>query len=443
MNSILLLINVILQLIPGYVFAIYLFQNYVRFPLRWTLLSLFIHISFISVFAIYIYDRAEQAKLKVLFFLINAVALMVLYFLTKGIQFFMYLFVIFIYGNFMSSLTLIAKIWDIHHEKLYYANIETALFKHTIRAVLVSIIYLPMIFIFIKKLIKPLVDTTKHLLFWKYLWIIPLCFYFIHQVTIYPGAFTEQITWNNQYYLLLISWIGGTFLSYYVILQMIAITVKNATLEENLHIMELQTTMEQEQYLLLQNNIEEMRRARHDLRHHIIVMKSYLEKNDIDGVKDYLNSYWETLELNKIVAICSNYAVNTILNHYLILTKEQHITFTLQVNLPEELPIPSIDICVVLSNLLENAYEACQRQRNTKPFIKLNFSHIGNKMLVLTIQNSFEGIIREKDGQFISSKRESIGIGTSSVKHIVQKYNGISKFSYENQIFEASIMLNA
>lgn len=62
---------------------------------------------------------------------------------------------------------------------------------------------------------------------------------------------------------------------------------------------------------------------------------------------------------------------------------------------------------------------------------------------MIAVSNSYEGKIIEKEGGIVSSKREhQIGIGIPSIKKIVNKYNGITKITYDDQVFKIQLLLN-
>ena len=104
--------------------------------------------------------------------------------------------------------------------------------------------------------------------------------------------------------------------------------------------------------------------------------------------------------------------------------------------------MPDMDFCTILGNLLSNALEACLRQEGGTPAISVTINSVGQSMITLSIRNSYSHEIKEQDGQFISSKRDGIGIGTSSVRYLTEQYHGFLNFSYGNGIFEASVFLN-
>ncbi len=96
----------------------------------------------------------------------------------------------------------------------------------------------------------------------------------------------------------------------------------------------------------------------------------------------------------------------------------------------------------MLGNLLSNALEACLRQKSGQTTISVNIGHAGSSMITMSIRNSYTHEIREKNGRFLSSKDGGEGMGTISVRCLVDRYRGVLKYQYGNGIFEASVLLN-
>lgn len=87
---------------------------------------------------------------------------------------------------------------------------------------------------------------------------------------------------------------------------------------------------------------------------------------------------------------------------------------------------------------MENAAEACARMTGSARFVRVG-SHLQHGVLTLAVDNSFEGNLRQKDGVFLSSKREGEGIGLSSVAAVAKKYSGGSQFEEKDGVFQASV----
>lgn len=126
---------------------------------------------------------------------------------------------------------------------------------------------------------------------------------------------------------------------------------------------------------------------------------------------------------------------------YFAIGEKAGIEILSSVNLPEEFSVADTDLCVIFGNLVENALESCQRQQESRRFLEVNAKLINGGMLALKISNSFDGNIRQSRDRFISQKHGGVGLGTQSVKSIVERYGGTCKFTFENNIFTASVLL--
>ena len=198
--------------------------------------------------------------------------------------------------------------------------------------------------------------------------------------------------------------------------------------------------MQQQRYENLKASIEEMRQARHDMRHHLNQISRLAEEENLPKLKEYLTS-----TICKIpdfdMHLCENQAADSVAGYYYALARRENIPFSLRLDLPARLPVDEVDLCLVLSNLLENALEASLRIVDSPRHIRItSYLHAGN-LLLIQVENTYVGEILEKNGVFQSSKRKGEGIGLQSVRHIAEKSGGASTFSHQNGIFCAKVML--
>ena len=105
------------------------------------------------------------------------------------------------------------------------------------------------------------------------------------------------------------------------------------------------------------------------------------------------------------------------------------------------IPMDSMLIQQVLMNLLENALEASLRTAPGRRQIELTACVHADRILLIEVENAFDGEINEKNGVFRSSKRRENGIGIQSVTHIAEKTGGTSTFTHQNGTFSAKVML--
>ena len=103
--------------------------------------------------------------------------------------------------------------------------------------------------------------------------------------------------------------------------------------------------------------------------------------------------------------------------------------------------MPDSELCVVFANLLENAAEACGRMTDGRRFVSLR-AGLREGVLTIVMDNSYDGSVREEEGQFFSSKRSDFGVGLASVRAVALKFGGDAHFTYDGAVFSSSVYLN-
>lgn len=307
-----------------------------------------------------------------------------------------------------------------------------------------TLITFPFAYMFSKRLLRPALDYTVSLNIWRTMWIIPICNTIIHSLTVTPNISGPYFTPGNAFFFVPPLWTLSSFTTYTIILRMIISLSKNAILQETLHLSEIKINAQQKQLDTLQLYIEQSRRSRHDTQHHILAIKGFLEKQDNKGLNDYLDKLAELFPAFP-ANYCENPAINSLLCYYREITEREQIKTSFSIALDSQIPFPDTDLCIILGNFLENAVEACRRMKSQERYIDLKISMPSRLTLVIITKNSYEGTIQQaQDGTFLSSKeKQRKGIGISSVTNIIEKYNGISRFDYQEPVFKAFLLLNA
>ena len=213
--------------------------------------------------------------------------------------------------------------------------------------------------------------------------------------------------------------------------------VINLELERKNHYLD----MEALEYQLLEERIEDARRARHDVRHHMIVLADFLNAGNYEQLKEYLDHYCQTLPDSHAITFCPHRTINSVILYFAHQAKERLIDFQVQLSVPEQLPVADTDISVLLGNLLENALDACMEFEGEKRIIIHGNADMHS--VFFTIDNTCgNSIQKNQKGQFLTTKKKGSGIGVESVKHIVERYNGVFTAKKKGEMFYVSFMLN-
>ena len=347
---------------------------------------------------------------------------------------------LFLFKNFVDISTFIAGMLDISWNiPANTATISSAGFAYQL--LFLTLIVSSAYYLLHGHLIQA-VEYTRPLPVWSRLVSIPVLFFVVYHFDVGYITPKQLMATHTNAFFSVICWMVCIYTVHYVTLRILSRLAQSYAASEQYRTTRLLAGVQTSQMATLQYNLDQLKKTRHDYRHHLITIKGLLEEQKPDCALEYINEYLGSFEALSTVQYCSNISSNAILNYYIHLARNQGIGVETSISLPEALPMPDTDFCTILGNLLSNAVEACERQTSGIPSIAINIGQAGKSMIALSIRNTYTHAIRLKDGRFLSSKRDDLGTGTSSVRYLVERYHGILKFTYENGIFEASLLLN-
>lgn len=229
---------------------------------------------------------------------------------------------------------------------------------------------------------------------------------------------------------------------YYIFFSEVRLAAENQHLADQLHNF-------REQYRQISSNIEESKRIRHDMHHHLNAISTLNQEGKYQELTAYLKRYTDVFQELEQFTFSGSPAIDNILNYSMGLAKEEGIAIKTDfAPFREPLTLDVIDMTVILGNLMENAIEACRQL----PKDSLRFIHIWmqkkDRSLLIQIENTCLAGGRESaeftDGtEFTSTKPAAFhGQGLKSICYVAAKYGGSAEFKKENGIFTARVVLN-
>lgn len=421
--------------IPYLLLSLYTFSDHLRFSKAIT--------GFISFLAIFVqvgtrfYAARTGGGSSTVITIIRLLSYLILFLIAVDLHFGKLLFVQIIFsniGNFISiaSICLEGIIFADTTHRLYCWHISIIM-------ILVHVVITLPFALTITFSLKSMVNRKAVGKEWRFFWLIPTTFYLIWVYHLYGTQTDMSMTVRdprNMFFLLFIH--AGAFLTYYIVIWLDNQMAANLELERKNHFHDI----EQLEYRALHERIEETRRVRHDLRHHIVTMSDYLKNQEYNQLRDYLNRFEKSVPETPVFLFCQNRDVNRLLFFFATQAREHNIDFQVKTVISDDLNIPVEDISVLLGNLLENALDACIEQIDGER--KIIISGSGEKhSLFFTIDNTYNNKLKQNSaGQFLSTKAHGSGIGMESVKHIVARYNGVFTTEAKDGMFFVSFMLN-
>ncbi len=190
----------------------------------------------------------------------------------------------------------------------------------------------------------------------------------------------------------------------------------------------------------LQNEIEK-ERIYHDTKNHLIVLKSFLDEEEYEQAKRYLNKlilpFYKKEEIMKTGYLALDYLIQS----KKLEAEKKNISVTEEVEkLPPTLDIGElVDWGALLGNLWDNAIEGCERAKGVG-WISFVMKKRGNLMM-LQMKNHCGFQVDINHLRTEKKEKRGHGIGIQSIEYVVNKYNGVMECCRENDIFQVHITL--
>lgn len=186
------------------------------------------------------------------------------------------------------------------------------------------------------------------------------------------------------------------------------------------------------------NENQNIHALRHDLRGHLQVMRKLQESGQKHKMEVYLDSLQAETERILELEFTGNQVADIVLAAQQSRAKEAGIPFVCEGTFPWLEHLKPMEACSLLSNLLDNAYEASLPEE--EPDISVRGVR-QNNFWTFTVSNHAEQKRDVKNNRVLTSKkRGNHGLGLGIVEQIVEKYGGICTFSWEDERFICRIL---
>ncbi|MBU5478159.1 GHKL domain-containing protein [Eubacterium sp. MSJ-13] len=178
---------------------------------------------------------------------------------------------------------------------------------------------------------------------------------------------------------------------------------------------------------------------RHDMRHHLSIIHTYITNNDIDKAQEYIKEISNAYDDTIITSYCKNEMLNSVISIYNSRFENTGLSLQNDISISDKLPCNDMAFCTILSNALENSMHALENMDIENKWAKLTLSQKGSHIL-LQIENPVQKIPRFADGIPVSDKKGH-GIGVKSIVYYVEKLNGQCQFFISEGLFILRIII--
>lgn len=200
-------------------------------------------------------------------------------------------------------------------------------------------------------------------------------------------------------------------------------------LEQTQAVLNLQVEQAVREITALRESQEKTSAYRHDMRHHMQYLSACIENGQLKKAQEYIQEIYSEIEANKVNIFCENEAANLIFSTFEKRAKDSAILMQIKARIPQFIPVSETDLCVLVSNALENALYACreQKEKGRAGVIEVSVYEKKGKLFLQIINTCGEDVTFD-DGIPITN-RSGHGMGVRSICAIVEQYGGIYTFS--------------
>lgn len=421
-NPILYGVGLLVADLPWYIMAVIPFGEQARFK-RWVIVLIGGLVGLLKAFsgALLAMLVANWRDWNFVHYLVHTLLLLTLYSVCFKVDFAKLIYMLLLLQaiattvNF-SACTVVAAI----HPGVQIALSRTPAYTLAIAAG--NLIACPIVWRFFRGSLKTAFREISAKNFW-FLCVQPILFFFLNQI--FATSIQKTGIATNQISLLTLLIVFTGLITYYVSLRTVLDNARYVRLES-----EAQTrlALQVQNYENLTQGIERSRAARHDLRHHINVIRDFAARDDKEGMIKYLDEYAAGITADNGPDWCENQSVNALLKHYLGLAAEAGARLDVKIDLPAHTRVKDTVLCVVFGNIFENA-AASVTAKGKDSFIRARCEN-SETDIVLTVENSVGDSVPHGEG-----------LGLKNVAAAVKNHGGTVRFEERNGIYFSRVIL--
>lgn len=222
------------------------------------------------------------------------------------------------------------------------------------------------------------------------------------------------------------------------------LNVKKIENEKKLQISEM--SLQYDYYLKQSNDMENIRRLSHDIKNHLEALKANI---DPEQKIEYINGIERKLSKYQSYYKTGNTFIDNLLHVKRVEAVEQGIEFKVFVDFTPFKKIRNEDLCVIISNTLDNALRECQliKEENseTECLIQLKAKKVKGFLSILCENSLREDqatlLMRNAELETSKADKKNHGFGIKNIKSVVQNYGGEVTFNVIDDMFSVSVLI--
>ena len=176
----------------------------------------------------------------------------------------------------------------------------------------------------------------------------------------------------------------------------------------------------------------------HDFNHHLAALRGLAALGKHDEALAYMESLLSTTYQETALCHSGSDIIDAIINCKAAEAEQLGIEFRFAVNFPASADIAPVDICGVLANQIDNAFDACrQMPPSDRREVKVTIKQVEN-FVFFRVENTVDHDPFENNSSLSSTKTDTSaqhGLGLKNICDITDKYSGFLRNEYKGGFF--------
>lgn len=210
---------------------------------------------------------------------------------------------------------------------------------------------------------------------------------------------------------------------------------------ERVRLLEEQLQAQEEYLRRLSADIDEARRVREDVACELAAVDELLEQREAEAASEGLMKAVGIMD-SASKRSCEHLVVDALVSMKAAVCEESGIRLSLDLALADDIPLPSVELCAVFSNLLDNATNACAKVPASARFIELK-ARVDSGYLVVRMENSCApsepGVHRRASSR--GGRLPEHGWGLSILRTLADRHDGKLETSQEDDVYRTTVIL--
>lgn len=217
------------------------------------------------------------------------------------------------------------------------------------------------------------------------------------------------------------------------------------------HLMNMKTEDDMKLIKVAQDNVETIKKMRHDLKNHYQLLHVFLQNKDYDKLNEYFSDLWESSFAPLAHIDCGNDIISAVLNMEMGKAQSHGIKVNSHIIVKKKLNIADADLSRFIFNIIDNAIKAILKEEIKDAVIDVSIT-CHDEYVVFEISNpTIETEVKTIEKRMAAGGGQSNanpdgnnmlhGFGHLIIEDVVKKYDGEISYSIEDSKFIVLSML--